>query len=411
MMSTISLALLVLAAGGFALLAVQLAALVEHMRQPVPKLAHSAPISILKPLCGLDDNLAANLESFASLAYPTYEVLLGVKDTRDLAYPLARAMATRYPGLMRLVLQQGEPGLNPKVNQLMTLAAAARYDTLVVSDSNVRVAPSYLAEIAAHLADPEVGLVTHPVVGTGGQRMGSVMDNLHMTGTVAAGVVGAKRVAGQDIVVGKSMALRRRDLARLGGFRRMRDLLAEDYVLGRLVRAELGKRIVIGRLPVENVTCQASVRDFLRRYRRWSVMHRKAVGPLVYAGEVLLNPVLLAGAALAVAPSMQGLYGFGLAGLLRVAYEEAAARTLGRPRFRLRELLAAPAKDVVMGAAWLHGWLHDTVEWRSNRLRVLPGTRLLRPTHPQPRKRARAARPDYAPRWAQPAPPGAASLR
>ena len=87
-------------------------------------------ISILKPLCGVDDDLEANLAQFASLDYPRYEVLLGVKDTRDPAYAVARAAVARWPQVMRLVLQEGEPGLNPKVNQLVTLSSEARYDAV-----------------------------------------------------------------------------------------------------------------------------------------------------------------------------------------------------------------------------------------------------------------------------------------
>src|SRR5205823_5228095 len=154
---------------------------------------------------GLDDELAVNLERFATLRYPNYELLLGVRDARDPAWPLAAAAARRFPARVRVVLQRGEPGLNPKVNQLCTLAAAARHDLLVVSDSNVRVGDDYLWEIAALLDDAAVGLVTHPVVGVGEARLGSLMDNLHLAGSVGAGMIGAKNVAKKDIVVGKSM--------------------------------------------------------------------------------------------------------------------------------------------------------------------------------------------------------------
>src|SRR5262249_5729851 len=163
-------------------------------------------------------------------------------------------------------------------------------------------------------------------VGSGGLRAGSVMDNLHITGGVSAGVVGAKRVLGRDIVVGKSMALRRQDVEQLGGFTRFRDVLAEDYVIGRLIVRELHKRIAIGHSSVHNVPCHAGPREFLRRYRRWSVMHRKAVGPLLYAGEILLNPVVLAGAALAASPSSETLLYCGAAGVLRALYDSAAVR-------------------------------------------------------------------------------------
>src|SRR5262249_10520354 len=216
-------------------------ALRAHLRPAAPVAAIRPGISVLKPLCGVDDDLLANLELFAHLDYPQYEVLLGVKDVRDPAYPVARWAEQLWPAVMRVVVQRGEPGLNPKVNQLITLSDFARYDIFVVSDSNIRVSRNYLSEIAAHFEEPRVGLVTHPLAGAGEQRLGALLDNLYLTTYIGPGVVAAKRLLGKDFVVSKSMALRREDLRALGGFEAVKDVLAEDYVTGRLVVGELGK--------------------------------------------------------------------------------------------------------------------------------------------------------------------------
>ena len=161
-MLTLAIVLLLAAVGGLAAIAAQHAILRAHVRQAPPVPSRSPPVSILKPLCGLDDGLEANLASFASLDHPDYEVLLGLRSADDPAFGIARWAARRWPRRFRVVLQRGEPGLNPKVNQLVTLARAARHDVLVVSDSNVRVERAYLSEIVAHLEDDGVGLVTHP---------------------------------------------------------------------------------------------------------------------------------------------------------------------------------------------------------------------------------------------------------
>jgi ceramide glucosyltransferase len=237
----------------------------------------------------------------------------------------------------------------------------------------------YLRGIVAHLEDERVGLVTHAVAGAGEQRLGSLLDNLHMAADVGPGMVAAKRVVGKDIVVGKSMALRRADLVRLGGFESVADVLAEDYVLGRRVARELGKRVVVAHRPVWNVSQGRSVRDFLARYRRWAVIHRHMVGTLVYSGELVLNPLVLSLLALALAPSRAHL-GFALAVLLgRAAVDALAASSLRPTPLRPLQLAALPLKDGLLAAAWLHGLLRSTVDWRGNRLRVLPGTRLARP--------------------------------
>jgi ceramide glucosyltransferase len=362
---------------GISLYLVQLGATRRHLRRAPAGRARARAISILKPLCGLDDELAANLEHFATLRYPHYEVVLGVRDTGDAAWPIAVAAARRWPARVRVVLQRGEPGLNPKVNQLVTLAAAARHDVLVVSDSNVRVDDDYLWEIAALLDDAAVGLVTHPVVGVGESRLGSLMDNLHLAGSVGAGMIGAKNVAGKDIVVGKSMALRRRDLDALGGFAAVADVLAEDYVMGKMVGTDLRKRVVVGRRPVENVSRDRSVREFYHRYRRWAVIHRQAVGGPIYTAQILLNPTAVALCAFALHPSAATLGGLGTLGAIKIVYDMAALRIM-RGGVPWRALWASPLKDLVLAAAWIHGLTRREIVWRGNRLRVLAGTRLSR---------------------------------
>lgn len=366
---------------GTALLVAQLLTLRFHLRGRWPGLPRRRPlISILKPLCGMDDELEANLWSFATLPYPNYEVLLGVRDEHDPAHGLARAVAERWPRRFRVVVQEGAPGLNPKVNQLMTLARAARSDLLVISDSNTRVPPGYLDEMAAHLADPAVGLVTNPLVGAGedlrGARLGSRLDNLHLTGTITPGFAGAKYLCGKDYVVGKSMALRRQDLEAVGGFAAVKDVLAEDFVLGRLIPERLGKRVVLARSVVTCVSVGRSVRGFVRRYGRWSVMQHQCAGLPAYLGLLLLNPVLLGAIGVALGPTgakLLTLFGFAAA---RVALDAASARLLGRGSFPAPVLVAAPLRDLLAGAAWAHGLVSRSIEWRSTRLRVLRGSAL-----------------------------------
>jgi ceramide glucosyltransferase len=362
---------------GLFLYTLQLVAVVIHKRAPSPRPRLRRGISILKPLCGLDDGLAANLECFCALDYAPYELLLGVRDRLDAAYPLALAFARRFPRRVRVVLQRGTPGLNPKVNQLATLARAARYDLVVVSDSNVRVDGDYLDEIAAHLEDARVGLVTHAVAGVGEERFGSLMDNLHLCASVGAGMIGVKRIVHKDIVVGKSMALRKSDLAALGGFDAFADVLAEDYLLGQQISRTLKKRVVVGRAPVRNVSERRDARDFYRRYRRWSVMHRQAIGGPAYAAQALLNPTMVAVAGMLVHPSLVTAGGLGVVAALKLAYDGAALAMLRGGGIPAKVLFASPAKDALLGCAWAVGLWRREIDWRGNPLRVLPGTRLV----------------------------------
>jgi ceramide glucosyltransferase len=378
-MAILSTFLFGLAAAGLLILFVAGLLLARHAGEQDPAPTRYPGISVLKPLCGADDDLAANLASFAALGWPEYEVLLGVPDAGDPALPVARAAAARWPGRFRIVLQRGAPGLNPKVNQLVTLARAARHDVLVVSDSNVRVPHDYLAGIAAHLEDPGVGLVTHLVTGSGERSLGALLDALHLAGGVAPGVAAAKRLLGHDIVVGKSMAFHRADLERLGGFAAAKDVLAEDYVLGRWVSQRLGKRVALAHAPIVNTMQQRPVGEFVSRYRRWAVLQRRIAGAPLHAAQVVLNPVALAAGAAALQPGRGAFALLGATCAARAALDGACARRLRLGGFGWRQLLAVPLKDLLFASAWAHGLVSQDVVWRGKRLRVLEGTRLARP--------------------------------
>jgi len=376
--------LLLAACFGLTALVIQYALVLRHRRDVAPLLPGSAPrpgISILKPLCGVDDDLLANLELFARLDYAgDYEVVLGVKDVSDAAFAVARAAVARWPGVMRLELQEGEPGLNPKVNQLVTLADRARFDILVISDSNTRVSAGYLEELAAAFADPSVGCVTHPVAGMGERSFGSLLDNLYLASSAAAGMIAAKRLAGQDIVVGKSMALRREDVDAMGGFFAVKDVLAEDYVIGQWVTRKLGKRVVVARTPVFNVSLRKSVKDFFRRYLRWSVIHRTAVSPATYVAQSLLNPVPLALLGALLVPSLTtGMVAMAVV-LGKVVVDLATCRALRQQWLSWDAVPGVLVKDALLFLTWWHGVFFRTVDWRGTKLRVAAGTRLV-PLH------------------------------
>jgi ceramide glucosyltransferase len=360
---------------GLVLYLVQLAALAWHRRSAPATPAHRPAISILRPLCGHDDDLATLLDEIATMDYPDSEVLLGVRDARDPAYLVAVEAARRHARL-RVVLQRGEPGINPKVNQLITLARAARHELLVVSDANVRLPAGYLDEIAEHLSHPDVGLVTNPIVGDGARRLGALLDNLHMTSSIGPGMVGAQRVSGKDFVVGKSMAMWRRDLEKLGGFEIVCDVLAEDYVLGRRVRPILRKRVVMASGAVVNLVRDRDVSGFVDRYGRWAVLHRQAVGLPTFCAQLLLNPTLLAAVGFLLWSTQWTALALVDAILFRAVLDAAAGAVLGRP-FTLAEIAATPLRDACLGVAWTNGLLTDRVSWRGNRLRVGAGTKLL----------------------------------
>jgi ceramide glucosyltransferase len=373
-MAFIGLLLLIAAALGVAMVALMLLLTVLHLRQKAPVPTLWPGISLLKPLCGADDALAENLASFVALPYPgVYEVVLGVRSMEDTAYPLACEAARRWPDRVRLVLQQGEAGFNPKVNQLVCLARAARHDLLVVSDSNIRVPQGYLLDIAGHLGRPGVGCVTHPVAGNGHRSLGALLDNLHLGGTIAPGMVCAQRVLKKDLVVGKSMALWRHDLDSLGGFASVANVLAEDHVLGNRLVRELGASVAVSSLPVCNIAVEKSVGSFFQRYLRWSVTHRTAMTFPAYLAESLLNPIPLAVIGFALRPGPGAAAVLAACAVLKPALDSVAFSRLRRELFSWRAFGAGWVKDGLLFVTWVYGLFARTVWWRGNRLQVLPG--------------------------------------
>jgi ceramide glucosyltransferase len=280
---------------------------------------------------------------------------------------------------VRVVLQRGEPGMNPKVNQLITLQAAARHAIVVVSDSNVRVEPGYLHEIAALLEDPEVGLVTHSVAGVAAESLGSRLDALYLDSGISGGMIAAQRLAQKSYVVGKSMALRQTDLQALGGFASFKDVLAEDFAIGRAVSEGLGMVVAFGKHPVQNVTARRPVAQTFRRFARWSVLQRQAVGGWIYASLILLHPLPLAILGFLLWPTRWTAAVAATLVLEKLLLDAKSAEALTGDDLSWRDWLALPLKDLLVAACWAVGLVRDTVEWRGHQLRVLPGTVIERP--------------------------------
>ena len=348
------------------------------MTRPVRRLDDEAdeslpPISVLKPLCGADDHLEANLESFFALDYPAFELVFGVEGVNDPAIAVVRELQSRYPEVTsRLVVHKGGWGLNPKVSNLRATLGQVSHDLVVISDSNVLAPADYLRGMAREMVRPGVGLVTSLFTGVGERTLGAFLDNLHMVGTITPSVALSAAFGGKTFVVGKSMMFRRSVFHRLGGFESVATVLAEDYVMGRMFRAA-GYQVRLSRAPVNNVCVNTSVTGFLKRNVRWSAM-RCRLQPLLYPLELMANPVAVA----LVAP----LFGISLATALlwaatMIVFRDLSAWFLLRgPGHSLAVVVAGPLKDAALLVVWCLAPFQRRLRWRGKEVRLSAGTRL-----------------------------------
>lgn len=331
------------------------------------------PVAVLKPLCGVDSRLQSNLRTFFEQDHPDFELVFGVQGADDPAAAMVRRLREQYPDVVcRLVVHDGGRGINPKVSNLRAMCEFVTRDIVVISDSNVAVEPTYLRELAGHLNDPDVGLVSSLFAGTSEQTLGATLENLHLNGEVAAGIALPTELLGHPVVVGKSMMFRRSVFERLGGFATIADVLAEDYVVGRMFH-HAGYRIRLAATPIHNVNSTTNVRAFLRRHLRWGMIRLRLV-PLPFLLEPLNRPLLLA----LLAPA------FGVLGPAPLLW--AIALTLLRdtiqwlllrgPHGLLRALPLFPLRDLLVTVAWLATPFLRHITWRGNRVRVSAGTRL-----------------------------------
>lgn len=337
------------------------------------------PVSLLKPVAGIDDSLEPNLRSFFAQDYGPYEIVFGVQGEEDPALELVRRLMRDHPHVTaRVVVHDGGRGINPKVSNLRAMLTSARHDLVVVSDSNIRVHPHYLREMREQMSRPGVGLVTSLFTGVGERTLGALVENSHLNATVVAGVVVPSELLGHPVAVGKSMMFRSSLLEKIGGLESVANVLAEDYVIGRMFD-EAGFGVQLCPTPVMNVNTNSTLSAFFKRQLRWSMI-RLRLQPFAFVLEPLTVPLFTATLVLLLGAPPWWTLGWA-AGI--TAARDATQWTLMRGRKGLfRALLIIPIREVLVVAVWMATFPTRHITWRGNRVRVSAGTRLYMETLP-----------------------------
>ncbi|HKM91617.1 MAG TPA: bacteriohopanetetrol glucosamine biosynthesis glycosyltransferase HpnI [Candidatus Acidoferrales bacterium] len=369
--------ILALALAPFAFYLLSIWSAVSFFRRPEPGgPPYTPPASILKPCRGLDREAFENFASFCRQNYPQYEILFAVADPADPAVPVIERLMREFPAVpIRLIRSVPGVGANNKVNKLIRLAAEARYDLLVINDSDVRVTPDYLRRVAAPFRDPQVGASTamyraETNVPRGG--IGAELEAVGITSEFQAGVLTAWRLEGVKFALGATMACTRKALEAIGGFEALADYHSDDYELGSRIAAH-GYRVALLRDPVTIVYGRQSLREFAVHQLRWALTTRFA-RPGGHFGLVLTFGLPWSVLAAAVAPTRWVAAAYlGAYLVLRLA----AAWTVGvwglGDRLLRRRLWLVPLRDATGFLTWIAGYFFTRINWRGSGFRVVEG--------------------------------------
>jgi ceramide glucosyltransferase len=330
-------------------------------------------VSLLKPVKNIDDDMAANLESFYRLDYPAYEILFAVDDFKDASVAILRDLKARHPRIRTAIVATGRPPFeNPKVHKLARLESKSRGSLFWVTDSSIRVAPDTLRRLVNEHLLRDAKVVFSPIRGTSSRTFGSLMENAGLNFFTSGSVLASWFLGRQPIVVGKSMLVEREALETFGGFGYFKDYLAEDFLIGESF-AKSGFRVSTNCTWVASVSQTATLRSLFKRLSRWAKL-RFHLRRSVYLAEVLLNPIVIA---------LAGGVLFGKRGWAVVVVTVAAKVAIEylnflfvnpEDRCLLRNHLLFPAavvaKDLVFFAVYFTPFFSRQVEWRGGRIGI-----------------------------------------
>jgi ceramide glucosyltransferase len=333
-----------------------------------PKFAPS--VSILKPVCGVDREVYENFASMCRLDYPEYEILFAVGEADDPVIPLIEKLQREFPRRsIRLIVGVEQLGASRKTNNLCRLAKEARYDLLVINDSDVRVEKDYLRDVVAGFSDRRVGVVTTLFRS---KTVGGFAENVDAIGVptnASASMLLVRKFSEIDFAYGWTMAITKERLAEIGGFEAMVNLHSDDFALGNEV-AKRGYRVELMRKPVWMVFPEETLKDFLKHELRWCIQ-LKNLRPAGYRSMFLtfgLAWALLVGL---LVPSWKVAAGYFLTYL---ALRLAMAWVIGvwglRDPVVRSKIWLVPVRDALNLGLYVASFFFNTVEWRGSHYRV-----------------------------------------
>jgi ceramide glucosyltransferase len=360
----LALPLLALVAGSLVYCVLTVIAAVKYSSVRPVKTGSAPPISVLKPLAGVDEGLEENLRSFFEQHYPRFEILFAVRSASDPAIAVADRLRAAYPAIPSRLIVTGEPPYaNAKVYSLDRMLAAAYHDLIVMSDSDIRVTPHMLMTLAEEFADARVGMATCPYRAVPGRSAWSTLEAVGLNTEFIGGVLVARMLDGMKFALGPTIAARRGTLARIGGFDAVKDFLAEDFVMGKLA-AECGDEVILSSYVIEHRIGSQGLAANWRHRLRWNRSTRRS-RPWGYVGQMFTNPLPLALLLWAACPSWWPVVA--VTACFRAASGIATAGLALRDPLSKRLWWLVPVQDLVSFLVWVAGFFGNTILWRGRR--------------------------------------------
>jgi ceramide glucosyltransferase len=363
-------------------IAATLAAFRFFSREPARPPDSTPPVSLLKPVHGVDFGSYENFASFCRQEYADYEILFGVGNDADPALPLIQRVIAEFPHRrIRVFIGAEQIGANRKVNMLARMAIEAQHEILVLTDGDVRVAPNYLREVLSPLADRVVvGAVTSFYRGIAEKNLGAELEAVGAASDFFAGVLMANWMEGITFGLGASIATTKEWVAKIGGFPAIADMLADDYELGHRI-ASAGGKVVLSREAVWTMYPAQTTRSFWQHQLRWARTVRLC-RPLSFAGLIFTHglPWAVLAALIAPAPWIAATYLIAYL-ILRLTM----AWTVGvwgiRDDVLRHKLWLVPLRDAIHFTVWLASFASNRIHWGGEEYTIRSG-RLIPVTAP-----------------------------
>jgi ceramide glucosyltransferase len=327
---------------------------------------YTPPVSNIKPIRGLDPDAYENFASFCCQDYPEYEIVFCVGDVSDPALPTIQRLINDFPNCqIRVLIGSGRIAPNDKVAKLARMSAEAKYETLVISDSDVRVKPDYLRTVVARLNDPKVGAVTcfYAPVPSEEKTFVQRVQSVGMLSDFYAGILVARQLDGVKFALGPTIATTRSHLAEFGGYAAIENRPADDLLVGRLI-AEQGHEVELLNYTIQTVSDFQSMRDLFMKRLRWTVVMR-IMRPWGHFGLIFTLGLPWALAAILVQPTAQITFAYLSAYFaFRIAMMEVIGRWGLKQPGIYKKLWLLPVWDLLATCIWLASFTRNTIRWR-----------------------------------------------